>query len=144
MPEFVLPGRDEPAFQEQDDFTKGYIEAMFFTSTGSVDDGDLKDASVLDLSKEAWERIQVDCKAFQQVAGETLVEALDNGRINGYDARRAGNDFWYTRNGHGTGFWDRDLAEVGADLAALCGWRTNWPEQTLYKGDNGQLYLQEG
>jgi hypothetical protein len=34
------------------------------------------------------------------------------------------HDFWLTRNGHGAGFWDRGLGEIGdilTTLAHLCG-----------------------
>lgn len=30
----------------------------------------------------------------------------------------AGHDFWLTRNGHGTGFWDRGLGAAGDRLTA--------------------------
>lgn len=29
-----------------------------------------------------------------------------------------GHDFWLTRNGHGTGFWDRGLGNIGVQLSA--------------------------
>lgn len=29
-----------------------------------------------------------------------------------------GHDFWLTRNGHGSGFWDRDLGDIGTQLTA--------------------------
>lgn len=31
-----------------------------------------------------------------------------------------GHDFWLTRNGHGAGFWDRGLGDVGNRLTAAC------------------------
>jgi hypothetical protein len=31
--------------------------------------------------------------------------------------QRAGSDYWFTRNGHGVGFWDRDLGDVGDMLS---------------------------
>ena len=35
----------------------------------------------------------------------------------GYGYEQAGHDFWLTRTGHGAGFGDRDLGEVGDRLA---------------------------
>jgi hypothetical protein len=31
-----------------------------------------------------------------------------------YDVEKAGRDFWYTRNGHGVGYWDRGLDKAVA------------------------------
>jgi hypothetical protein len=33
------------------------------------------------------------------------------------DGSQCGHDFWLTRNGHGTGFWDRGYGELGDRLA---------------------------
>lgn len=147
MPEFVLEGRDEPQYKEQDAFTQGYIEAMFFSSTSSADDGELKDSSVVDLSPDAWEDIIKDCADFKKAAKGLLAKAYktplrDRGTPKVYDEAAAGRDFWFTRNGHGVGFWDRGLGDVGAELTELCGWRTQWSERDLYKGDDGKIYLQ--
>lgn len=32
------------------------------------------------------------------------------------DGEQNGNDFWYTRNGHGVGFWDRGYEQTGDRL----------------------------
>ena len=55
-----------------------------------------------------------------------------------YDESRAGNDYWYTRNGHGTGFWDRGLGELGDKLAAACRYR----EVNMVRGDDGLIYFE--
>ena len=42
----------------------------------------------------------------------------------------AGHDLWLTRNGHGAGFWDRGLGELGkrlTDAAHLLGASDLWP-----------------
>lgn len=36
------------------------------------------------------------------------------------DAEQAGHDFYLTTRGHGTGFWDRGLGEVGERLTEAC------------------------
>lgn len=53
--------------------------------------------------------IREDCESF--ISGN--VEDLRN-----LDAGQAGHDFALTRNGHGAGFWDRGLGEVGERLTA--------------------------
>ena len=75
MPEFVLDhGTREAAtkFGALDSFTQGYIEAMFFTSTGHLEDEDLQEASVAELSPDAWRVIREDCARFQADPGDAI------------------------------------------------------------------------
>jgi hypothetical protein len=129
-----------------DDFTRGYIEAAFFTDTSTGDDAemDLEHASFAELAPDALAAMMADCRTFQERYADDLAEACDNGRINGYDIEAAGRDFWYTRNGHGVGFWDRDLGDVGDKLSALCGWRTDFPSVALYRGDDDLIHVMSG
>lgn len=48
-----------------------------------------------------------------------------------------GHDLWLTRNGHGAGFWDRGLGELGERLTAVCRYRDAY----IYVGDDGLLYV---
>jgi len=164
MPEFILDhGTPEAsrAFNSLDSFTQGYIEAMFFTEEESLcndsDDWNMPDVafdretmesrfvggntpSFADLAPAALDRIKADCAAFQE-ANAALLDSVYGvtGKYerNAYDAERAGNDYWYTRNGHGTGFWDRGLGEAGDKLATAA----RYSERNLYRGDDGLLYL---
>lgn len=142
MPEFILDhGSPEGAarFRQCDEFTQGYVEAMFFTDASDADDGDLADATVAELAPETWERIVADCKAFQDSNAALLARAYDIGRAqNHYDEQAAGRDYWYTRNGHGCGFWGRDLGEVGDALSNSARYHT----VDLYRGDDGLIYPQ--
>ena len=143
MPEFILDhGSPEGAamFYAFDSFTQGYVEAMFFTDASSADDGDLAGATVADLSQEAIDRIQADCRAFQTgPAGELLFSIYESDTP--YSPAQAGRDFWYSRNGHGVGFWDRGLGPIGDKLSSACGWRTQFGELDLYRGDDGRVYF---
>lgn len=80
-------------------FTRGYIEAAVFTESGG-------DNPVLPSRFDAISvaHIDADCRAFVQANAEKMLEATD--RI-GYSWVRAGHDFWFSRNGHGVGYWDR-------------------------------------
>ena len=49
-----------------------------------------------------------------------------------------GHDFWLTRNGHGAGFWDRGLGEVGEKLTELA---KTYGSSDAYVGDDGKVYL---
>tara|TARA_R110000803_G_scaffold37528_2_gene80874 strand:+ start:858 stop:1199 length:342 start_codon:yes stop_codon:yes gene_type:complete len=73
-------------------FIAAYFEAVYFT------DGD--DNELIDPSISAYDlrRGTIDCLAFYQ-ANEHLIDDAPTAQ--------AGHDFWLTRNGHGTGFWDR-------------------------------------
>jgi hypothetical protein len=111
-----------------DAFTQGYIEALFFTENEpgtdrltrladlerwreGVERGEHKDipgdAGFSDLAPEALARSIDDCAKFQSDAAVLLAAAYGRG----YDEAQAGRDFWYTRNGHGVGYWDREALE---------------------------------
>jgi hypothetical protein len=143
VPEFILDHGSVDAsimYGKLDNFAKGYVEAMFFTDTGHLEDEDLHEATVAELADETWVEIERDCTAFQGVARELLTTAY----TRDYDEMQAGRDFWLTRNGHGAGFWDRDQLKqdgLGDRLKKLCGWKTEFAETGMYRGDDGKLYL---
>ena len=108
MPAFELNtnvNRDS-SFHELDDFTHGYIEAMFFTNgdTGDDDDSLLNDLGVASITVESMASIKADCAKFVSEAATLLEQAIDRG----YTLEQAGRDFWFTRQRHGIGFWDRE------------------------------------
>ena len=142
MPQFELDrgGKESAAkFKALDSFTQGYIEAMFFTE---CDSDDLGEISLDDLSPEAWEKIIEDCTSFQETVPVTLEQAYGHATI-AYDAERAGNDFWYTRNGHGAGFWDRGFGDLRTQTIGgkLSDHAKAYGSCNLYRGDDGKLYL---
>lgn len=87
-----------------DTMVKAYIEAIYFTETGDSEQPPA-DAELSALDKaEAY----LDCRNFYQAAIEELgCEPRD------IDWSQAGHDLWLTRNGHGTGFWDRSDETYG-------------------------------
>lgn len=119
MPKFQLnsAARGSHPFYALDDFAKGYVEAMFFTNgdTGEDDEFLLNHLGVEALTHDAVKAIKRDCDTFlaslpKDGHGRTAVDlACDY---------CAGNDFWYTRQGHGVGFWDRGLGPIGDELEA--------------------------
>lgn len=161
MPQFQMSGAENPAYIALDDFTKGYIEALFFTEEeqlcdDSPEDGERNMPEVVvntatmetrfhggnsygfeDLAPDTLENIKAECAKFQAENAALLAQAyqLD------YDANQAGADFWLSRNGHGAGFWDRGLGAIGDKLDALCGWQTSYPEQNAYVGDDGKIHI---
>ena len=49
-----------------------------------------------------------------------------------------GHDFWLTRNGHGAGFWDRGLGELGEQLSDAC---KTFGSCDPYVGDDELIYF---
>lgn len=137
MPQFVLDygtANAATTFSRLSDFTRGYIEAMFFTESGSDDISE--DAAFSDLDSTALATIEAECQAFQTQHFGLLCEAA--GRD--YDDMQAGRDFWFTRNGHGVGYWDRDQLD-GTLGEALSDAARGFGEVYLYQGDDARLYV---
>lgn len=104
-------------------FVRGYIDAMLWSETdestpaGGEPLDENYDAD--DLTDEARERIEVECRAFLYRVGYLINEDgyLKRRDISqGTIAEYAGHDFWLTRAGHGTGFWDGDWTEHAGDV----------------------------
>lgn len=134
MPQFVMEGRDHAARAESS-FILGFIEAMFFTERGHVSsdewfdaedseryqDGQLpSDAGYCDLHPDSLKAIRADCEAWQAENADLLAQAY---ACPGYDETQSGRDYWFTRNGHGVGFRDRGLGDIGDKLTAACRYR---------------------
>jgi len=141
MPQFQLDtegsvGRWDGAqlhfYDDIDAFTRGYIEALFFIGE------DLEEKGFSDLAPETLQRIIEDCREFQKVNAATLPLAYSQA----YEPEDAGHDFWFTRNGHGVGFWDRDelaVGDLGRILTDAC---DAFREMSAYLGDDGKVYVQ--
>ena len=144
MPEFVLDTAGEvhgegaggiPGYciwADLDTFAQGYIEAMFFTDSGD-EEGQLGDLGFSDLAPDTLAAIIRDCAAFQET--RAWADALEN--YSGADETTAGRDFWYTRQGHGCGFWDGDWPEPHGD--ALTEAAKAFRAQDSYVGDDGKV-----
>src|SRR5690606_12135580 len=89
----------------------------------------------LDLAPEALQSIITDCQDFQQSNADDLDLAYGLPDYGG--PTQAGHDFWLTRNGHGAGFWDRGIGEVGDRLANAS---KVYGGVDLYFGDDGKVY----
>ena len=121
-----------------DKIVKGYIDAMLWSSCGVSPTGDLIES--LDnfevspqLKGEAWhiclnfyEDNEKDCLLFvdQYKSTYDLWECL-------------GHDLWLTSVGHGVGFWDRGLGELGNRLTEACKPHI----KDVYLGDDELVYL---
>lgn len=110
-----------------DTFTAAYITCALWSST---DDNDIpldSNYSIEDIAPGTLAAMVADCIKFQTDNMEMIID----------DLGRAGHDFWLTRNGHGTGFWDGDWPEHGDALTVEC---KKYGECDLYVGDDGRIY----
>ncbi len=131
-----------------------YLETILWAETDESNEsgGEPLDRNytIEDFSQESLERANRQLTAF-------LTEADSATQVQEDAAEEAGveedwdfteddlaHDFWLTRNGHGTGFWDRPerygdrLSEVFSKMAERAG------EAYVYVGDDGQLHLEGG
>lgn len=123
-------------FADLDEFTQGYIEALFFTDNEPgmtreqrelpewqerIREGQAHeipgDFGFDDLAPEALRDIMANCFDFQNGESKRSLDLAYDYAPDGYEPEQAGRDLWFTRNGHGCGYWDRGLGEVGNVLA---------------------------
>jgi len=94
--------------QRLDSFTRAYIEAALWSTTDNSDEqgGEPLDANygIDDIAPETMELMIEDCADFQERYAELLSES-------GIDDARAGHDFWLSRGGAGSGFFDEDTID---------------------------------
>lgn len=129
-----------------DTFTTHYLIAALWSGVDVNDENLDANYDLTDFSDDAIDRAINDCAAFQSMAHDLLEiaynnESSDYGNLEYEPQERAGHDFWFTRNGHGVGFWDRGLGVVGRRLSALCGYDGIFKPIDLYVGDDGKLYF---
>jgi hypothetical protein len=112
-----------------DDVLTAYVKCALWSSTD--DDGEPLDGlyTVDDIAPEALADMRTDVADFVSSNAADL-DGIDDGQI--------GRDFWLTRCGHGAGFWDRGLGDVGDRLTASA---KPYGESDLYIGDDGRVYV---
>jgi hypothetical protein len=115
--------------------TKDFLVTALWCEMDEEDDP-LEDSYYLnDFAPEALEKAEAIVSGF--LANPEVVELLDE-YVGEYGYNQVGYDLWLTANGHGAGFWDRGLGEVGERLTEIA---KEIGEINVYVGDDGQLYL---
>ncbi|UZJ23692.1 hypothetical protein RHODO2019_10780 [Rhodococcus antarcticus] len=75
-------------------------------------------ASIHDLPEEVWSAARADVFDFMaHLDSDDVEEYLEADRHNATPSEQMGHDFYLTRCGHGAGFWDRGLGELGDRLS---------------------------
>ncbi len=135
---------DPRSKEYRDEFFLHYMIAALWSSTDVVngEDVELDTFEIEDIHPDTKEKMRADCDRFIDANFADLAEANSlYVKRDGYGpAALAGHDFWLTRCGHGTGFWDRNLDEVGDRLHKACGHGTAFPNVDLYIGDDGKIH----
>lgn len=103
-----------------------YIECALWSTPGMEGDPfEHLDESGCEVNLVTYADMQADCSLFLSLMPD-----------NPLDDQQVGHDFWLTRNGHGTGFWDRGLGKVGEQLTQLA---KQFGEFELYVDDDGYI-----
>jgi len=105
------------------EFIRGYVEALLWTGT-SEDPLPLDQAgyTCADFTEEAMRAIRRDCEDFLASQSDLIRQCEGLGEYGQLSDQwspweLAGHDLLLTRQGHGTGFWDRGLGELGEALS---------------------------
>jgi len=105
---------------EENEFILAYRVAAVWASTGGPDPDrpeplDEQGFDASDFTAEARDRIRADCVKFIH-DNKTWLDVAGGLPTGARSYSDSGHDFWLTRNGHGTGFWDRELGALGGLL----------------------------
>jgi hypothetical protein len=115
-----------------DKSAKAYVTCALWSSNdeSTPQGGEPLDANytAADIAPETLETMLADCARFQAENAEDIA----------IEPERAGHDFWLTRNGHGSGFFDGDWPnDVGDRLTAAA---HRFHEFVLFIGDDGLIH----
>lgn len=128
---------------QMDRMFEAYIACALWSTTNQDDDceylddnHDISDVDVATLESMREEFEEFIEEANRRVLIEDLMESdYAHDRIEFWT--QIGHDFWLTRAGHGAGFWDRGIGELGDKLTELS---NEYKNIDLYVGDDGKIY----
>ena len=119
-----------------DGITDAYIRTALWASLHFVSDDD-NDGTPMDslydktdLGDGVRDAMKAEIRDYLELCDKESVDTT------GLDAEVIGHNFWLTRNGHGTGFWDLGLGELGDKLTD---WAKSMGGANLYVGDDGKV-----
>lgn len=129
-----------------EDFVRGYIEAMLFTTHDDSNDAGgepmKQNYTIDDIDPVAMDRIENDCRSFLHSAGPWITPERYKGAMVGSLEAHAGHDFWLTRAGHGAGFWDGDWEGESEGFDGPLTKRAKaFGNVDPYVGDDGKIHL---
>lgn len=125
------------------EFLHGYLVCALWSSNdeSTPEGGEPLDSNygIEDIAPETIEKCRSDCEDFMEAnAADLKAYCAKKGEHPEYSSMEcAGHDFWLTRNGHGTGYWDRGLGDLGDRLADAA---RVYSSVDLYVGDDGKVH----
>lgn len=111
-----------------EDMVRGYIVCALWSSVDYDDVSLDRDYTPEDLSRDARNVSISDCKAFMNAHWDIVQK---------YSAEHVGHDFWLSRNGHGSGFFDGD----GDDYRSLQPMAKTYGSVYLYVTDDNKINI---
>lgn len=126
-----LKGLDE-------NYVRGMAQALVECAVWTHPEND-EGVNEVEQANAGWSEVMGDdekevldeCRAFAALAGEDLDDI---------PATSAGHNFWLSRNGHGTGFWDRGWEDKGDRLHELA---RSFGEADLHLSEEGTLSVRK-
>lgn len=110
-----------------DRMASAYLDAVDFTDGDSVYSDD-----VIGFADEMFDQAQQACDEFRALVADAELD------VSALTDDQMGVDLWLTRNGHGAGFWDRGLGELGDKLTDLA---HSMGGHESYEGDDHMIYF---
>lgn len=109
---------------------------------------DLEDYDIKDIHPKTLAKMEADLDKFfdtlestpcndDQTLLDVALEYADSSVRDNDPYGTIAHDFWLTRNGHGSGFWDGDYGHIGDQLTAIA---KTFGNVDLYVGDDGLIY----
>jgi len=126
-----------------DEFTTAYLVAALWSTTDHNDEdgGQSLDLNydLCDIAPESMRAAIESCAEFQEQHKELLATAYElyTPRDGYHGPALAGHDLWLTAAGHGAGYWDRGLGDVGKALTDAA---RKFGECYIEVGDDGLIY----
>jgi len=121
---------------ELNEVVKHFCTAALFTEVDELDNPLGDNYSVESIAPESMRCITANIAQWL-VDNKALTDQL----TDTFGANLIGYNLWLTSQGHGVGFGDRDLDELGDQLTRVCEYRHDLFSNGLYVGDDGQLYF---
>ena len=137
-----------------DEFMKGFFSAIFFTERSMVlrkdwfdpdnqlalEEGQIDGVIPADVNEDDFDLNSLQfLESFARASYRKLESLLEEVFERGYEKDQAGIDLWFTTNGHGVGYWDRDILRenrLGDKMTELV---RNHPID-LYYSEDGKIY----
>ena len=111
---------------------RAYVQCALWSSTDDNDDtldsnyseDDLALETIFKMTEDVQKFVSANSHLFKTWKGKTSIE------------EQTGHDFWFTRNRHGVGFWEREWGEEGKELTESA---HTFGEAYLYEHE-GKIY----